>query len=331
MKLWSNIMASTFNEQLRQKFLEEDFYFKAVNDNLEIIKHGQKSKAEDPNWYSIIYLSSLYAHMMYLFTVGEPIENIENYLDEIATSAQLAKKLADKDDSLGMIYSTSMENEELPNILGLCILFNRADCLAKINEAIYQNTPDDAAVDALISLLLPDHPISTEGFERPFKFRKSLLQAIQAKTEKDTLKHLNTYLSKWYDALRSMNWPLIDSHLDQDPNYGGYYGYWAFEAAAVAYMKNIDDTSLRDYLYYPKDMVDYAREQHPVSELQQTKRIEGAMLWGGKEAIYTGKWICPMMPANAPNRVRHFKKGDILPEGRSEKGNYVWYYLREES
>ncbi|WP_442903088.1 PoNe immunity protein domain-containing protein, partial [Gilliamella sp. Bif1-4] len=32
-----------------------------------------------------------------------------------------------------------------------------------------------------------------------------------------------------------------------------------FEAAAVAYLKDIDDSCLHRFIYYPKDMVEYAR------------------------------------------------------------------------
>ena len=43
------------------------------------------------------------------------------------------------------------------------------------------------------------------------------------------------------------------SHLDPEQN--GYCGYWAFEAAAIAYLDDLDDTELRQSPYYPKDMV----------------------------------------------------------------------------
>ena len=92
-------------------------------------------------------------------------------------------------------------------------------------------------------------------------FRKPLLQAIMAESKEESLKYLNTYLSGWYEGNRKIGNLLIDTHLNQDPEYGGYIGYWSFESAAVAYLKDLDDTSLRQYLYYPKDIVDWAREQ----------------------------------------------------------------------
>ncbi|KDN15677.1 PoNe immunity protein domain-containing protein [Snodgrassella communis] len=37
-----------------------------------------------------------------------------------------------------------------------------------------------------------------------------------------------------------------------------FCGYWCFEAAAVASLKDIDESSLHRFIYYPKDMVEYA-------------------------------------------------------------------------
>ena len=36
-----------------------------------------------------------------------------------------------------------------------------------------------------------------------------------------------------------------------------YYGYWSFEAGAIAKILKINDTQLRDTQYYPYDMVHY--------------------------------------------------------------------------
>jgi Domain of unknown function (DUF1911) len=41
---------------------------------------------------------------------------------------------------------------------------------------------------------------------------------------------------------------------------GAYAGYRAIEAAATAYLLELDDTSLRDHPLYPKDLVSFARE-----------------------------------------------------------------------
>ena len=43
------------------------------------------------------------------------------------------------------------------------------------------------------------------------------------------------------------------------PEFTPYLGYWAMCAGAFTYLYDIDDSSYRDELVYPKDLVDYAR------------------------------------------------------------------------
>ncbi|MDD7379168.1 MAG: DUF1911 domain-containing protein [Lachnospiraceae bacterium] len=40
---------------------------------------------------------------------------------------------------------------------------------------------------------------------------------------------------------------------------GAYYGYWSFEAGAIAKILNLDDSSLKDVPYYPYDLVHYKK------------------------------------------------------------------------
>ena len=50
-----------------------------------------------------------------------------------------------------------------------------------------------------------------------------------------------------------------------------YYGYWSFEAGAIAKILKINDTQLRDTQYYPYDMVHY-KEQYFCLCLWRTDR-----------------------------------------------------------
>ena len=57
---------------------------------------------------------------------------------------------------------------------------------------------------------------------------------------------------------------MLELQLNQQDNSRdccSFVGYWCFEAAAVAYLKNIDDSTLHRFIYYPKDMIAYARSQ----------------------------------------------------------------------
>lgn len=45
-----------------------------------------------------------------------------------------------------------------------------------------------------------------------------------------------------------------------EPGVDWYYGRWSFESAVITCIKGLDDSSYRDNPYYPKDMVDYYRQ-----------------------------------------------------------------------
>ena len=58
---------------------------------------------------------------------------------------------------------------------------------------------------------------------------------------------MDEYLSNWYQMNRNEIW--YNSHLDLE-NKSSYVGYWAFEAAALVYLLDLDDSSLYKHLFY---------------------------------------------------------------------------------
>ena len=64
---------------------------------------------------------------------------------------------------------------------------------------------------------------------------------------------LKEYLEKyWYVGHKNMGW--YDIHKAKEKL---YYGYWSFEAGAIAKILNLDDSNLKDMPYYPYDLVHY--------------------------------------------------------------------------
>ena len=56
----------------------------------------------------------------------------------------------------------------------------------------------------------------------------------------------------WYVGHKNMGW--YDIHKAKEKL---YYGYWSFEAGAIAKILNLDDSNLKDVQYYPYDLVHY--------------------------------------------------------------------------
>ena len=263
---------SEFEKQRRQKLLDEDFYpFVQERFEWEINEFKKTIQAiEDPYLEPMIDL--YYQQLCLDYTAGKPIvdllptmEKVINYTENTIDHVK-RYNLAHPGDRVDITILTEyFQTEKLSNLLGLCILFERQDWLETIVKAVdldYENR--EKALDSLIAMKIPNYPITEEKTPRSLSFRNPLYKAIHAEKPKDTLKFLDEYLRRWYDGLYKAGNVYMDSHLIQQGDSREcctFHGYWCFEAAAVAYLKNIDDSTLHRFMYYPKDMVEYARQQ----------------------------------------------------------------------
>ncbi len=71
--------------------------------------------------------------------------------------------------------------------------------------------------------------------------------------EENKVELLKKYLiSEWYTE----DCGCYDAHASKQ---NIYYGYWSFEAGAIAKILNIDDSSIKNVSYYPYDLVHYRK------------------------------------------------------------------------
>lgn len=86
--------------------------------------------------------------------------------------------------------------------------------------------------------------------------------AGNAQKIKDTIiDELRQNLEEWYEYHNDKLWH--DSHLRMEEEYG-YFGYWEFVPACLVYLFDLDDTPLHKFIHYPKDLVAWARTNHPI-------------------------------------------------------------------
>ncbi|QBH98608.1 DUF1911 domain-containing protein [Limnobaculum zhutongyuii] len=259
---------SEFEQKIRQKLITEQHYYRYLQRYNYLLESMEKAKIGVKRPYMGPFLELAYEKLCFDYTVGEPITSLIPYMENIIQYTNQSLVIVNEDGEKVWqesqvtidVYNKMAEKELLPNLLGLCILFERTDWLETIVSAI-SPIDDEITIDVLIAMKIPDYPITDEKSPGIFSFRRPLLKAILATTEKETLKHLDDYLNRWYKGMKRLVGEYIDSHLYQGTDICGFFGYWAFDAAAVAYLKNIDDSSLYKYLYYPKDMVSYAHSK----------------------------------------------------------------------
>ena len=75
---------------------------------------------------------------------------------------------------------------------------------------------------------------------------------------------IKSFLKDWYNYMQPCYW--YENHTGKDG--GGFFGYWCWEAALVTYLYDVDDSKYRDMPYYPKDIVDFARNKKILNEKQ---------------------------------------------------------------
>ena len=99
----------------------------------------------------------------------------------------------------------------------------------------------------------------TEDFIEGFNCYPLLMNVIEAEPAKRP-QLMRRFLKKWYPDMRGIIW--YNAHR-QYPR--SFCGYWCWEAALVTFLWDIDDNAYRNMPYYPKDLVDWARNPTPVT------------------------------------------------------------------
>lgn len=119
---------------------------------------------------------------------------------------------------------------------------------------LINSTGQDALLDAMIKKLVPAAERATIQLKHA-NLVKPLYAATQAATQQDQANHLRQLLSTWYSSRSELYWH--DNH--KGPDGGGFFGYWALEAAGVVTLFGIDHGPIRDMPFYPEDLVEFAR------------------------------------------------------------------------
>ena len=262
-----------FHEKRRQHFLSEEKYQKEKNGYLSNLKfwdnNWQKSILESKHLFR--YKSSeVFDYLRICYTAGESISLLSPMLDMIVSTLEISTKFwqQNKAELNEIGYYTS----PMPwfyveyylktlHLIALCYLLQREDLLPRLLEVILVNAEDglepDITIEDFFYYRFKDRP--DPDYVQMSDHAVLISDAIREKDKAEKLDILNAYLKDWYREMVGMSDLEYQSHLDPEQN--GYCGYWAFEAAAIAYLDDLDDTELRKSPYYPTDMVDWAREQ----------------------------------------------------------------------
>lgn len=210
------------------------------------------------------------------------------------------------------------------DVVSLGVLLGEGDAVRHAAKLMDSARGGDMLFEAIVEPAVAD-PRDVEEFfhEQPYD---PLLDAIYtAETPEEASAFVKKYLDGWYKSFEGVPWH--DGHTVVTEEYMAYEGYWAFEAAAVCVIHGIDDSSFRDHLVYPKDLADWARENHSLDRIHPHGGDAAHSCKGGRPCPHDGWWFTP---AQAGSR-RHFKAGDLMPAFESDYGKTIWQWDQDQT
>jgi len=336
-----------FAERRRQQFLYEELYEKTRENQISLIEVELKNKEvvdsahENSSVHRSLYLEAFWIWMLD-YTAGTPIDELAPRISRIVDAFEvwndvdqaLQQEAALEFPDYGPYeyvaapdFSTLAGYENTLQLLSIAILLRDRRSIKRMIHILRSHRGEDGLFEQLIGGYIEDEiALSSCVLGDPYEI---LLQVFYEENEKKTLDLLQQYLNQWYPAMKDHpRW--YDEHLKiNKQGYAGYYGYWAFEAAATVYLLDLDDGQI-NHLVYPKDLVDYARklrEDDRYTSLETETSTHSAGVEGGQPCPQTGFWETP---ARLHSRS-HFKQGDSMPVFEdSEYGHTIWQWSEEQ-
>ncbi|WP_394388950.1 PoNe immunity protein domain-containing protein [Shewanella woodyi] len=154
-------------------------------------------------------------------------------------------------------------------------------------------------------------------FEKPYKDFYDAIKgdgAFPTKAERQT--SLSVYLKNWYQGMKGCYW-----HNRHKGRHATYFGYWSLESAATTILFDLDDSSFRKSIYYPKDWADYAREKGVASLFASESLPHHHLALPGDEAPTTAEWA-----SNISNNKISVRAGERLGgEKVNENGDAAFW------
>jgi len=245
-----------------KNYKEIDYY----NDFIKLLKDLEKrsrirveSNQVKPNMIDLIKFSWFSGRLKILiakYSKGDNIDelkacykNITSNIEELWT--QKAVKLKDgKGNDLGVYILEPYIFMRWMLSLGvlLDVPNNEFNILV---DLIKRDEINDKLYDFLISSRIEDWKISDSmSLKKP---ENSIQEIIDIQDNTECEKNIKEYLNKeWYKTYKYAGF--YNSHTKPEDMFL-FYGYWAFEVAALAKIKGLDDSSFRTNKYYPNTLL----------------------------------------------------------------------------
>ena len=280
----------------------------------EIIYGDDEKHAKSLSW---VRCFQRVEHLVLRYSAGDEIDALRAPCEEMFEEFARHKKMFPE---WNMKYWEPDAYQYLMWLLGFAYLFNLPGYVPQIATWYTHNTEspqDDKLVCSLFSKLGCDEFVTPADWlmhDKPYEYLYLALQAA-AERKDEAQKHLTAYLKDWYKGMKDCYW--YNRHKGK---FATHFGYWSFESGLVSVLCGLDDSAFRDMLYYPKDLVDYARA-HPFEPLSE-QRKQTLRALPGEPCPKTGDWYA----LHLGGKVVSVKEGEPMPGPEyGPTGVVIWY------
>jgi len=316
-----------FKDVRRQRFLdeahakerEEDLQDRINDFRAEIANTALREGARGS--YAWKVASESLELLVLRYTAGSPIENLSRELPSVIEAFDRYIPFNNPPPSEARTLTITQIEAYVYVIwlLALCKLLGHAELVPKVLSWLDIAREFSRGRDGLFESVVERLGQPREATERvllhPVPYKPLAKATVAALEDRPAL--VKEFLDGWYKGMKECYWH--GTHTDQI----GYFGYWAFEAALVTVLWDIDDSSYRDHLVYPKDLADWAREHRAEALPSGPNRTPG-----GELCPQAGWWFTP---ASKGSR-RYFTQGEAMPviQG-SDYGSTFWQWDVDQS
>ncbi len=197
------------------------------------------------------------------YTAGRPLDELGAQLPQVIRDFDVfvANEISPRKDDPPRNEADTLEITQLEAyvyvfwLLALCKLLRHEALIPKVMSWVdktYEfNRGRDILFENVVQALTGKHVETEKVLLHPLPYRPLGRATVYAPEERSAL--VKDFVETWYKHMKPCYWH--GTHTEGS----SYFGYWAFEAALVTVLWDIDDSSYRDHLVYPKDLVDWYR------------------------------------------------------------------------
>jgi hypothetical protein len=331
------LTADEFQSQKREEHLEFDSYLEEADDLCTSYLAAQQNLS-NPEWIAksdagtrmmvAAAAAEFSADLLTLsYSAGVSLEELRAFFPSIVEAWVTNDKYQVEYDqsprgesSTTATYALLGDDFEIVNrVVCLGILLGWGELLRHVARIIAHKNPRmDGMLERMLSYYVPNRDSSIAECTRHLPYVKTLTIFDSSPDLQPAM--MAEYLGGWYASSRR------ERYYDSHKRGHGFKGYWSWEAAAITFLLNIDDSNYRSSEFYPADLVDFARRAKLDEKSANPLNAEAneLRLKAGDSCPKSGTW----QSIDIPSTAKVFNGGEIAPDLGSRYGLTVWQYAK---